>query len=60
MANTPVLLKSGFDVGMIPPDEFLLKVAGLALIEARRKPYWEQDFNGKWSPDPYEESQDGA
>jgi type IV secretory pathway TraG/TraD family ATPase VirD4 len=50
-----VPLKSGYEVGLIPPDEFLLKISGLPIIEARRKPYWKcSDLDGKWQPDPYE------
>lgn len=48
-------MKAGYEVGEIPPDEFLLKVNGMNMIEGKRRPYWEcPDLDGKWDPDPYE------
>jgi type IV secretory pathway TraG/TraD family ATPase VirD4 len=51
-------LMAGFEVGLVPPDECLLKVSGIEVIEAKRKPYWEckePEIEGKWDKDPYEE-----
>jgi type IV secretory pathway TraG/TraD family ATPase VirD4 len=48
-------LKAAYEVGEIADDECLIKINGLGIIEAKRKPYWQcEDLQGKWSPDPYE------
>jgi type IV secretory pathway TraG/TraD family ATPase VirD4 len=53
--ETGIPLKAAYEVGEIASDECLIKITGLSIIEAKRKPYWEcEDLNGKWRPDPYE------
>lgn len=48
-------LKAGYEVGEIPPDQCLLHIKGLGLVEAKRKPYWQDDtLKGMWEQDPYE------
>jgi hypothetical protein len=55
-----VPLKAGYEMGLLQPDDCILKVDGLGLIECKRKNYWELadlvDENGKpiFDPDPYE------
>jgi type IV secretory pathway TraG/TraD family ATPase VirD4 len=49
-------LKAGYELGELADDECILHVKGVGILEAKRKPYWEdQTLDGKWRKDPFEE-----
>jgi hypothetical protein len=47
-------LKAGYEVGELPPDECILHVKGVGMMEVKTKNYWQDETVKGWEKDPYE------